>query len=67
MSEIHKTNLSGKMKREGENSLVMLATKSDLIEFSKDPTLVPFVLVCKGAIVTTNYMTPLPIGVSNVL
>ena len=67
VSESHKPNLSGKQNCEGENSLVMLATKSDLREFSEDPTLTPFVLMCKGVLLSTNDMTPLPIGVSHVL
>ena len=67
VSESHKTNLSGKKKSEGENSVVMLATKSDLREFGEDPTLVPLVLMCKGEILVSNDMTPLSIGVSNVL
>ena len=48
VSESHKPNLSDKKKSEGENKIVMLATKSDLREFREDPTLVPIVLVCKG-------------------
>ena len=66
VSECHKPNLSGKQNGEGENSLVMLATKSDLREFSEDPTLEPFVLMCKG-VQSTNDITPLPISVSRVL
>ena len=45
----------------------MLATKSDLREFREDPTLVPIVLLCKGDIFVSTDMTPLSIGVSNVL
>ena len=67
VSESHKPNSSGKKKSEGETSLVMLATKSDLREFREDPTLVPLVLMCKGEILVSNDMTPLSIGVSNVL
>ena len=67
VSESHKPNLSGKKKSERENSLVMLATKSEMREFSEDPTLVSFVLLCKGSTLSTNTMTPLPLGVSNVL
>lgn len=67
MSESHKPNLSGQNKSEGVNSLVMLATKSDLREFREDPSAVPLVLLCKGQILVSNDMTPLSIGVSNVL
>ena len=67
MSESNKPTLRGKKKSEGENSLVMLATKSDLREISEDPTSVPFVLMCKGALLSPNTITPLPRGVSNVL
>ena len=45
----------------------MLATKSDLREFREDPTLVPVVLMCKGEILVSTDMTPLSIGVSDVL
>ena len=45
----------------------MLATKSDLREFREDPTAVPLVLLCKRQILVSNDMTPLSIGVSNVL
>lgn len=65
MSESHKPNLSDQNKR--VNSLVMLATKSDLREFREDPTAVPLLLLCKGQILLSNDMTPLSIGVSNVL
>ena len=36
-------------------------------EFREDPTAVPLVLLCKGQILVSNDMTPLSIGVSNVL
>ena len=45
----------------------MLATKDDLREFSEDPSLVPIVLMHKGETLVSNEMTPLSIGVSNVL
>jgi hypothetical protein len=67
VSESHKPNSSGKQKSEGVNSLILLATKSDLREFSEDPTAVPLVLMCRGDILVSNDMTPLSIGVSNVL
>jgi hypothetical protein len=65
--ESHKPNLSGKNMSEGEHSLVMLATKSVLSEFFEDPTVVPLVVMYKGDILVSNDMTPLSIGVSNVL
>jgi hypothetical protein len=52
---------------EGAHSLVMLATKSDLREFREDLTAVPLVHMYKGNILVSNDMTPLSIGVSNVL
>ena len=67
VSESHQPNLSGKKKSEGAKKLVMLATKSDLREFREDPTLVPIVLMCKGEILVSTDMTPLSIGVSDVL
>ena len=67
VSESHQPNSSGKKKSEGVNSLIILATKSDLREFREDPTTVPLVLMCKGEILVSNDMTPLSIGVSNVL
>ena len=67
VSESHKPNSSGKKKSEGEKKLVMLATKSDLQEFREDPTLVPLVLMCKGEILVSNDMTPISLGVANVL
>ena len=56
---------SGKSK--GVNLLTMLATKDDLREFSEDPSLVPIVLMHKGEILVSNDMTPISLGVSNVL
>jgi hypothetical protein len=67
VSEGHKPNLSGKKKCEGVKSLVVLTTTSDLREFCEDPTVVPPVLMCKGKILISNNMSPLLIGVSNVL
>jgi hypothetical protein len=67
VSELHKPNLSGKNKCEGVKSLVVLATKTDLSEFREDPTTIPLVLICKGKILISNNMTPLSIGVCNVL
>jgi hypothetical protein len=61
-----KPNLSSK-KCEGVKSLVVLATKSYLRVFHEDPTVVPLVLMCKGKILISNNMTPLSIGISNVL
>jgi hypothetical protein len=45
----------------------VLATKSDLSEFRGDHIAVPLVLMCKGKILISNNMSPLSIGVSNVL
>ena len=61
----NKPRPSGKSK--GVSLLTMLATKDDLREFREDPSLVPIVLMHKGEILVSNYMTPLSIGVSNVL
>jgi hypothetical protein len=66
VSESHQPNSSDKKKSEGVNSLIILATKSDLREFREDPTDVPLMLMCKGEILVSNDMTPLSIGVSNV-
>jgi hypothetical protein len=66
VSESHQPNSSGKNKSEGVNSLIILATKSDLREFREDPTDVPLMLMCKGQILVSNDMTPLSICVSNV-
>ena len=41
--------MSGQNKSEGVNSLVMLATKSDLKEFREDPTAVPLCAVVQGS------------------
>jgi hypothetical protein len=67
VSQSHKPNLRGNKKSEGGNSLVMLATKSDLRQFREDRSVVPLVLMCKGEILVSNNMTPLSIGVSHVL
>ena len=67
VSERHKPNLSGTKKSEGDKNLVMLATKSEMREFSKDPNLVHFVLLYKDALLLTNQVTFLPSGVSCVL
>ena len=67
VSENSTTKLSGKNKSEGVNLLCMLATKEDLREFSEDPSMLPIVLMHKGEILVSNDMTPLSIGVSNVL
>jgi hypothetical protein len=67
VSESHKPNMSSKKKCGGVKSLVVLAAKTDLREFHEDPTAVPFVLTCKRKILISNNMTPLSIGVSNVL
>ena len=54
-------------KSERVNSLVSLATKEDMREFSEDPTSMPLVLLYRGTVLVSNDMTPLPLGVSNVL
>ncbi|KAK1650346.1 hypothetical protein QYE76_068151 [Lolium multiflorum] len=54
-------------KSERVNSLVSLATKQDMREFCEDPTAMPIVLMYKGTVLVSNDMTPLPLGVSNVL
>ncbi|KAK1602693.1 hypothetical protein QYE76_007870 [Lolium multiflorum] len=54
-------------KSERVNSLVSLATKEDMREFSEDPTAMPLVLLYRGTVLVSNDMTPLPLGVSNVL
>lgn len=53
-------------KSERVNSLVSLATKEDMREFSEDPTAMPLVLLYRGTVLVSNDMTPLPLGVSNV-
>ncbi|KAK1627074.1 hypothetical protein QYE76_001389 [Lolium multiflorum] len=54
-------------KSERVNSLVLLATKEDMREFSEDPTAMPLVLMYKGEVLVSNDMTPISLGVSNVL
>ncbi|KAK1628823.1 hypothetical protein QYE76_003138 [Lolium multiflorum] len=54
-------------KSERVNSLVLLATKEDMREFSEDPTTMPLVLMHRGTVLVSNDMTPIPLGVSNVL
>ena len=54
-------------KSERVNSLVLLATKEDMREFSKDPTAMPLVLMYKGEVLVSNDMTPISLGVSSVL
>ncbi|KAK1679651.1 hypothetical protein QYE76_040499 [Lolium multiflorum] len=54
-------------KSERVNSLVSLATKEYMREFSEDPTATPLVLLYRGTVLVSNDMTPLPLGVSNVL
>ncbi|KAK1648947.1 hypothetical protein QYE76_066752 [Lolium multiflorum] len=54
-------------KSERVHSLVSLATKEDMREFSEDPTAMPLVLLYRGTVLVSNDMTPLPLGVSSVL
>ncbi|KAK1609741.1 hypothetical protein QYE76_033414 [Lolium multiflorum] len=54
-------------KSERVNSLVLLATKEGMREFSEDPTSMPLVLMYKGEVLVSNDMTPISLGVSSVL
>ncbi|KAK1564032.1 hypothetical protein QYE76_048328, partial [Lolium multiflorum] len=54
-------------KSERVNSLVLIATKEDMREFSEDPTTMPLVLMYMGTVLVSNDMSPLSLGVSNVL
>ncbi|KAK1664988.1 hypothetical protein QYE76_053147 [Lolium multiflorum] len=54
-------------KSERVNSLVILATKEDMREFSEDPAAMPLVLMYKGKILVSNDMTPVSLDVSHVL
>ena len=54
-------------KSERVPSLLMLATKEDIEEFRNDPTAMPLVLMYKGEVLVSNDMTPISLGVSNVL
>ena len=54
-------------KSERVPSLLMLATKEDIEEFRNDPTAMPLVLMYKGDVLVSNDMTPISLGVSNVL
>lgn len=67
VSESHKPKPSGKRKNEGEQKLVMVATKSDLREMRDDPTLMHFVLLYKDALLSTNDLTSFLSVVSHVL
>jgi hypothetical protein len=51
----------------GTDAFMLLATKEDLREFGDNPSTMSLVLVYKGEILVSNDMTPLSIGVSNVL
>ena len=54
-------------KSERVPNLLILATKEDMREFSEDPTAMPLVLMYKGEVLVSNDMTPISLGVSNVL
>ncbi|KAK1609881.1 hypothetical protein QYE76_033554 [Lolium multiflorum] len=54
-------------KSERVNSLVLLATKEDMREFSKDSTTMPLVLMYKGEVLVSNDMTPISLGVYSFL
>jgi hypothetical protein len=66
MSDVNEpTNIITKSER--VPSLLMLATKEDIEEFRNDPTAMPLVLMYKGEVLVSNNMTPISLGVSNVL
>jgi hypothetical protein len=47
--------------------MLILATKEDMIEFREDPTAMPLVSTYKGAVLVSNDMQPIHLGVSTVL
>ena len=67
VSDSHQPKKSDITKSARVPSLVALATKEDLREFCEDPTATPIVLMCRGEVLVSNDMTPLPFGVSSVL
>ena len=67
VSDVNEPKKSDITKRERVPSLLMLATKEDMREFSEDPTAVPLVLMYKGEVLVSNDMQPISLGVSNVL
>ena len=67
VSDVNEPRKSDITKRERVPSLLMLATKEDMREFSEDPTAVPLVLMYKGEVLVSNDMQPISLGVSNVL
>src|SRR4051812_43651864 len=50
-----------------ETSLLTLATKEDMREFSADPTAIPLVLMYKGEVLVSNDNHPISPGVATVL
>src|SRR3954469_18340771 len=50
-----------------ETSLLMIATKEDMREFSEDPTAMPLVLLYKGEVLVSNDNHPISSSVSTVL
>src|SRR3954469_12498997 len=50
-----------------ETSLLMIATKEDMREFSEDPTAMPIVLLYKGEVLVSNDNHPLSSSVSTIL
>src|SRR4051812_49420523 len=50
-----------------ETSLLMIATKEDMREFSEDPTAMPIVLLYKGEVLVSNDNHPISSSVSTVL
>ena len=58
-SESHKPNMSEKMKRV-THGVVLLATKSEMREVRANPSILHFVLLCKGDGKDTNDLTHVP-------
>ena len=61
VSESHKPNMSGK------NKSVLLATKSEMRELRDNPSIMHYVLICKGAAEDTNDLTKLPPSLMSLL
>ena len=58
-SESHKPNMSGKIKRV-THGVVLIATKSEMREVIANPSILHFVLLCKGDGKETNDLTQVP-------
>ena len=65
-SESHKPNMSGKMKRV-THGVVLLATKSEMREVRANPSILHFVLLCKGYGKDTNDLTHVPSSMMSLL